>query len=69
MKLYELPKNSPIKIHLDPDRFEICTFHHIDGMYSYCTTSDGTVFHLSASIPMVKKDSWYEIDEDLKENL
>lgn len=62
LKLYEIPEKSTMKIKLDPDRVDICTFHRIDGMYSYCTTSDGSVFHLSASTPMVKKDSWYEIE-------
>ncbi len=53
--LYDLPNNSPMRIRLDPDRIDICTFHHLDGLYSYCTTSDGTPFHLSRNIPMIKR--------------
>jgi hypothetical protein len=43
-KLYEVPRNSKIKVEgID----EIVDFHHIDGMYSYCTVSEG-VIHLAA---------------------
>ena len=43
MKLYEVPKYSRIKVgdtELD--------FHHIDGMYSYCTDSEGRAHHIAA---------------------
>jgi hypothetical protein len=43
MKLYEVPKYSRIKVgdtELD--------FHHIDGMYSYCTDSEGCAHHIAA---------------------
>ena len=43
MKLFEVPKYSRIKVggmELD--------FHHIDGMYSYCTDKDGKVRHIAA---------------------
>ena len=43
MKLYEVPRDSLIQV---GDEFLI--FHHIDGMYSYCTNEDGDVFHLPA---------------------
>ncbi len=26
----------------------VVTFHHLDGMYSYCTDDDGHVWHLAA---------------------
>lgn len=57
MKLYDLPDESPMRIGgVD------CTMHHIDGMYSYCTTNDlGKVFHLSASTPMELVDGKYQI--------
>jgi len=43
MKLFEVPKYSRIKVggtELD--------FHHIDGMYSYCTDKAGKVHHIAA---------------------
>ena len=43
MKLFEVPKYSRIKgsgMELD--------FHHIDGMYSYCTDSEGRAHHIVA---------------------
>lgn len=57
MKLYEVPNNSKIivkdKIKTPPasipiKRGDILQFHHIDGMYSYCTNKDGEVVHLAA---------------------
>ena len=45
MKLYEVPRNSRIRI-VGED--EIINFSHIDGMYSYCTNSKGEVCHLAA---------------------
>jgi hypothetical protein len=43
MKLYDVPRNTRIKVEdLELD------FHHIDGMYSYCKTDDGEVVHLAA---------------------
>lgn len=66
MKLYDIPKQSKLKLTIvngDTEREDMVTFHHIDGMYSYCTTSDGAVVHLSASTPMKKVDDYYIIDE------
>ena len=43
MKLFEVPRYSRIKVggrELD--------FHHIDGMYSYCTDSEGKPQHIAA---------------------
>lgn len=43
-KLYEVPRNSKIRVEgID----EVINFHHVDGMYSYCTGKDG-VIHLAA---------------------
>ena len=47
MKLYNVPKNTKIRIQGDEGN-EIFTFHHIDGMYSYCTDSEKNVVHLQA---------------------
>ena len=44
MKLYEAPRNVLIKTENDT----ILKFHHVDGMYSYCTTESGEVVHLAA---------------------
>jgi len=44
MKLYDVPPNSTIRI----DEHWILDFHHVDGMYSYCTDKDGNVVHLAA---------------------
>jgi len=83
MKLYDLPRGAKIKVETfnkAGERIgEWITFHHTDGMYSYCTVDampdnnkDGSnVVHLSVVTPMkaVKKGRWvlhYEID--LEEN-
>ena len=57
MKLFEVPENTRIKI----GELEL-NFHHVDGMYSYCTTDDGKVVHPSAftDVEIVeKKDERY----------
>lgn len=45
--LYEVPRNT--RCRFDGVEFN---FHHIDGAYSFCTTDEGDVFHLSASTPV-----------------
>jgi hypothetical protein len=66
MKLYDLPEPSPLRIGgID------CTFHHLDGMYSYCTNDElGNVFHLSAPTPVELVDGRYQIvtEENEKTN-
>lgn len=57
MKLYDVPNNSRIRV-IDgtvsrppgdaAPLGETLTFHHIDGMYSYCKTDDGETVHLAA---------------------
>jgi hypothetical protein len=48
MKLYNVPKNTKIKI-IDDEEGTVFNFHHIDGMYSYCErASDNSVCHLAA---------------------
>lgn len=42
-ELYNVPRNSRIKLQ---DGTEL-NFHHIDGMYSYCTTDAGEVVHIA----------------------
>ena len=57
MKLYNVPRNSKIRIVGDIkvppsaqniEEQEILNFSHVDGMYSYCTNSDDEVVHLAA---------------------
>ncbi len=43
MKLYDVPRNSRIKI-----EGQELNFRSIDGMYSYCTTDSDEVVHLAA---------------------
>lgn len=66
MKLYEVPRESKIKATIAKNGVEqedMLTFWHIDGMYSYITTSNGDVTHLGASTEMVKVGDHYEIAE------
>jgi len=44
MKLYDVPRNSRIKI----IEGEELNFRSVDGMYSYCTRDNGEVVHLAA---------------------
>lgn len=55
MKLYEVPRNSRIKVIDDGEEYN---FRSIDGMYSYCTNDNGDVVHIAA---------WTEVDI-IKEN-
>ena len=59
MKLYDVPRNSRIRLvgHTLSSDMEL-NFHHTDGMYSYCTDDDGNVMHLAAwtEIEMVKQE-------------
>ena len=43
MKLYNVPNNTWILVD-DQELF----FHHVDGMYSYCTDRNGCVYHIAA---------------------
>lgn len=76
LKLYNLPQRTEngIPIHgakaQDSGEDIVLLFHHLDGMYSYCTVQDpeapndktGKVVHLSASTPLVYEDGKYRID-------
>jgi hypothetical protein len=56
MKLYEVPKNTDIVVPAFPDGASgtigpwYLHFHHVDGMYSYCTdpAANNEVVHLAA---------------------
>ncbi len=45
MLLYKVPRNTWIKVE---DIEDPILFHHIDGMYSYCTIPEKGVIHLNA---------------------
>ena len=47
MELYNVPNNTRCRIPGNDD-LGVFLFHHIDGMYSYCTDMSGGVFHLAA---------------------
>jgi len=53
MELYNVPNNTKIRLKDALFEDEILLFHHIDGMYSYCTDMSGGVIHLAA---------WTEVD-------
>ena len=58
MKLYEVPRGTPVRVVDQVAQIpqgspkvaarEIIDFHHIDGMYSYCTNQKGETVHLAA---------------------
>ena len=67
MKLYEIPKESRIKAETTNDKGEVLgdfiIFHHLDGMYSYCTVEGaGEVCHLNASQELTKNGDFYELN-------
>ena len=57
MKLYNVPRNSKIRVVGDVkippaapiiEEQGVLNFSHVDGMYSYCTNSDNEAVHLVA---------------------
>lgn len=67
MKLYEIPRDSKIRLHIASESTSekelICTFKHLDGMYSLIYTPDWKPVHLSASTELKLVDGIYEIVE------
>mgnify|MGYP001004240424 FL=1 len=61
IRLYDLKRGSTLVI--DGQKL---TFDHVDGMYSYCESSDGKIYHLPAYTPLVKVEQHYEINDDSK---
>lgn len=62
MKLWDIPRESKIVADGISDGSTYIMFHHIDGMYSYCTTEKGGVIHLSAATPLKQVGDHYELD-------
>lgn len=64
MKLYEIPRGSRIKAETIDDEGnklgEFIIFHHLDGMYSYCTV-EGTdrACHLSVTQQLELSEEGY----------
>lgn len=72
MKLLDIPRGSKIRLPIGgvdesgqvTEKVEMCTFHHIDGMYSYISTPSGGVVHLGAMVELtLGEDGVYEIAE------
>lgn len=69
MKLYEIPRDSRIKLETENDNGEklgdFIVFKKLDGAYSYCRVEGGSpddILHLSASIELELTDQGhYEI--------
>lgn len=61
-KLYEIPRNSPLKVMLNDGTIDNAEFGHIDGMYSFCTTSKGGIFHLDCTTPMIFINGRWQIN-------
>lgn len=59
--LQDLPEGAPLRIQVD-ESWDFSTFHHTDGMYSFCTTSEDVPFHLNRFTPMKLVDGRWEID-------
>ena len=82
MKLYEIPRESKIKTDCFNSKNEkigdMITFHHLDGMYSYCTvdgvedvgnpfsedTKVSNVVNLSGNTPLKLVGNYCEIDSE-----
>lgn len=68
MRLYDIPKGSKILVEVIDSKGntkeDTVTFHRLDGMYSYCETSDGEPVHLSVVTPLIKDGEYYRIEEE-----
>lgn len=70
MKLYEIPRESKILLPVNDGKgdvevdIQMCTFRHLDGMYSVIETPNGDVVHLSASAPLKKVGNHYEFADE-----
>lgn len=56
--LYGVPQESKIECTAS-DGSTFVIFHHLDGMYSYCTTEKGAVVHLSVHQTLKKEGDHY----------
>lgn len=68
MKLYEIPKESIIRLSLINEatgntKEQDCTFNSLDGMYSHISAPDGGTVHLSASTVLELDDGIYKLNK------
>ena len=49
MKLYDVPSGTRIVVRDEDGNALRLTFHHLDGMFSYCTDDNGNVVHVAAA--------------------
>lgn len=67
MKLYEIPRGSKIRVPIKhtvtgEEKVDEITFYNVDGMYSYCETSDQVPVHIGASTELkLGDDGVYEL--------
>jgi hypothetical protein len=63
MKLHEIPKGSRIKAETSNEKGKLgdfIVFHHLDGMYSYCTVEGTTkACHLHVNQELTLSDEGY----------
>ena len=67
MKLYEVPRNSRIKIkglEVNGVLTEEFNFHHMDGMFSFCTTDEGLIIkpHATTEVEFLRRFADEEFD-------
>ena len=46
-RLYDVERNSVVSLKEEPE--VAFNFYHVDGMFSYCTLLDGTLWHPAAN--------------------
>lgn len=49
MKLYDVPRGTRIVVRDEEGNALRLTFHHLDGMFSYCEDDHGNVVHVAAA--------------------
>lgn len=66
MHLYEVPRQSKILLPITDgvdEQKQMCTFLHVDGMYSAIITPNGSHVHLGRSTLVYKVKDHYELAE------
>ncbi len=60
LMLMDIPRESRIFCEAS-DGSKWITFHHLDGMYSYCTTQKGGVVHIGVMQPLIEVIGGYKL--------
>lgn len=64
MRLYEIPSDSIIRVNCSDGSSHI-KFHHMDGLFSFCTSELGNPVHLYATTELAQSmDGTYTIVEE-----